>query len=49
VNIPVIYSGGITTLNDVEKLSKTNTFGVVIGSALYKGTINFEEAIKYQI
>lgn len=49
VKIPVIYSGGVTTLEDIEKLSKTETFGTVIGSALYKGTINFEEAIKYQI
>ena len=49
VNIPVIYSGGVTTLMDIEKLSKTNISGVVIGSALYKGVINFEEALKYQI
>ncbi len=48
VNIPVIYSGGVSTLADIEKLSKTNTFGTVIGSALYKGMINFEEALKYQ-
>ncbi len=48
VNIPVIYSGGVTSLNDIEKLSKTNTFGVVIGSALYKGNIIFKDALKYQ-
>jgi len=48
VNIPVIYSGGVSSLSDVEKLSKTNVFGVVIGSALYKNKINFEEALKYQ-
>jgi phosphoribosylformimino-5-aminoimidazole carboxamide ribotide isomerase len=48
VNIPVIYSGGITSLKDIEKLSKTNTYGVVIGSALYKGNINFEDTLQYQ-
>ncbi len=48
VDIPVIYSGGVTSLSDIEKLSQTKTYGVVIGSALYKGLINFEEAIKYE-
>ena len=48
VNIPVIYSGGITSLEDIKKLSETDTYGVVIGSALYKGKINFEDTLKYQ-
>lgn len=47
VKIPVIYSGGVSTLEDVEKLSKTRAKGVVIGSALYKGNINFEQALGY--
>jgi phosphoribosylformimino-5-aminoimidazole carboxamide ribotide isomerase len=49
VDIPVVYSGGVSTLEDIISLSKTNTFGVVIGSALYKGVINFEDALNYQI
>ena len=48
VDIPVIYSGGVTSLNDVEKLSETKTYGVVIGSALYNGSINFVKALKFQ-
>lgn len=48
VNIPVIYSGGVSTLEDLSVLSKTDAYGVVIGSALYKGTINFEDALTYQ-
>jgi phosphoribosylformimino-5-aminoimidazole carboxamide ribotide isomerase len=48
VDIPVIYSGGITSLRDIERLSITKTYGVVIGSALYKRKINFEDALKYQ-
>jgi phosphoribosylformimino-5-aminoimidazole carboxamide ribotide isomerase len=48
VDIPVIYSGGVTSLNDIEELSATNVYGVVIGSALYKGEINFEDTLKYQ-
>ena len=46
VNIPVIYSGGVTSIEDIKKLNKTGVYGVVIGSALYKGKINFEEALK---
>lgn len=48
VDIPVIYSGGVSTLEDVSVLSKTDAYGVVIGSALYKGTINFEDALLYE-
>ena len=46
VNIPVIYSGGITSIEDIKKLSETNIAGVVVGSALYKGKINFEDALE---
>lgn len=45
VNIPVIYSGGITSMDDLRVLKNTGVHGVVIGSALYKGKINFKEAL----
>jgi phosphoribosylformimino-5-aminoimidazole carboxamide ribotide isomerase len=45
VNIPIIYSGGVTSIDDIKKLSLTDVYGVVVGSALYKGKINFEEAL----
>ncbi len=48
VNIPVVYSGGISSIEDVAKLSKTNVEGVVIGSALYKENIKLEDALKYE-
>ena len=48
VDIPVVYAGGVTTINDIEKLSKTGVKGVVIGSAIYKGKINLKSALKYQ-
>ena len=48
VNIPVIYSGGITSIEDIKKVSETDAAGVVVGSALYKGKISFEEALKYE-
>ena len=46
VNIPIIYSGGVTSIDDIKKLSLTDVYGVVVGSALYKGKIDFEDANK---
>ncbi len=48
VDIPIVYSGGITTIEDIEKLSTTGVKGVVIGSALYKNKIKLEDALKYE-
>ena len=48
VNIPVVYSGGVTSIDDLIKLRTTGAKGVVIGSALYKDKINLKDALKYQ-
>lgn len=48
VDLPIVYSGGVTTINDIKELNKTGVEGVVIGSALYKNKIDFSEAITYQ-
>ena len=48
VDLPIVYSGGITTVDDVEKLNKTGVEGIVIGSALYTNKINLTETFKYQ-
>lgn len=48
VNIPIIYSGGITSIEDLEVLSEIGTEYVVIGSALYKGLIKFEDTLQFQ-
>jgi len=45
-DIPIIYSGGITTLEDIKALKELGIYGVVIGSALYKGLINLKDAVK---
>ena len=45
-DIPIIYSGGITTLEDIKTLKELGIYGVVIGSALYKGLINLKDAVK---
>jgi phosphoribosylformimino-5-aminoimidazole carboxamide ribotide isomerase len=46
---PVILSGGMSTLSDVEKalpLEKEGVMGIIIGRALYEGTIDLKEALK---
>lgn len=47
IHIPVIASGGVTNLDDIRALCAVEgegIEGVIIGRALYEGTINFNEA-----
>lgn len=49
LSIPVIASGGITTLDDIRKLGEISgegIMGAIIGRALYEGTIDLAEAQK---
>jgi len=46
VGIPVIASGGVSSLQDLRILKETGALGVVIGSALYTGRFTLEDAIK---
>lgn len=48
-DLPVVYSGGITSTDDLAKLNKTGVKGVVIGSALYKNKIDLKDALKYEV
>ena len=48
-SIPVILSGGISSLEDVKKalpLAKSGVGGMIIGRALYEGAIDLETALK---
>lgn len=48
LQIPVIASGGISTLADLEALlplEKEGVGGVIIGRALYAGTLKLPEAL----
>lgn len=38
----VIVAGGITNLEDVEKLENIGVYGCIVGKALYEGTANFK-------
>lgn len=49
VKVPVIASGGISSLDDIralKNLEPSGLSGVIIGKALYTETVSLEEAIK---
>jgi phosphoribosylformimino-5-aminoimidazole carboxamide ribotide isomerase len=45
-NLNVIASGGVSTIKDVQHLSKMNLYGAIIGKALYLKQIDLKEAIR---
>lgn len=46
VGIRLIASGGVASIQDVEKLNDMNIYGVIIGKALYEKTIDLEEVLE---
>lgn len=48
LKIPVIASGGITTLSDIERIRETGAKGIVIGAALYVGNFTLSEAMEFE-
>jgi phosphoribosylformimino-5-aminoimidazole carboxamide ribotide isomerase len=47
--IPVIASGGISSMEDIEKLSTLEEFGlvgIILGRSIYTGKINLNKAIQ---
>lgn len=45
----VIASGGVHTLEDVRAAREANLSGVIIGRALYEGTIELKEALETKV
>jgi phosphoribosylformimino-5-aminoimidazole carboxamide ribotide isomerase len=45
VDIPVVASGGVSTLEDVQALKEVGAAAVVVGTALYEGRFTLEEAM----
>ena len=44
--VPVIASGGISTLDDLRAVARLGVVGAIIGRALYDGSIDLGEALK---
>ncbi len=45
--IELIASGGVSKIEDVDKLNKQNIEGVIIGKAIYEGRIKLEELKRF--
>lgn len=46
VSIPVVIAGGVSSVEDIGKIKDAGASGVVMGSALYKGKIDFNELLR---
>ena len=45
-SLNVIASGGISSIDDVNKVKEINPFGVILGKALYENKVSIEEVRK---
>jgi len=48
INIPVVASGGVASIKDIQNLlplEASGVTGVITGKALYSGTLDFKEAL----
>jgi len=43
--VPIIASGGVSSLDDIEELGKCGADGVITGKALYEGRFRLEDAL----
>jgi phosphoribosylformimino-5-aminoimidazole carboxamide ribotide isomerase len=46
VRLPVVASGGVTTVDDVARLAAAGLSGCIIGRALYEGKIRLPDALR---
>lgn len=44
-SVDIVASGGVTTLEDVEKLANLGLYGAILGKALYTGNIDLKAAV----
>ncbi len=46
MGLPIVASGGIASMEDLERLAEIGVEGAIVGSALYRGTIDPREAVR---
>ncbi len=46
LDLNITASGGVSSLEDVKRLSELGIYGAIIGKAYYTGAIDLEEAVK---
>lgn len=45
VKLPVVASGGVTTVEDIERLTQAGLDGAIVGKALYEGRLTVKQAV----
>lgn len=45
-DMQIVASGGVSSIEDVKRLSDMNLYGAIIGKAYYTGAINLKEAVE---
>ena len=44
--LDIVASGGITYVNEIEKLRDMNIYGAIVGKAVYEGKLSLKDALK---
>jgi phosphoribosylformimino-5-aminoimidazole carboxamide ribotide isomerase len=45
VTLPIIASGGVTTVDDIRRLAASRVAGCIVGRTLYEGRLTLPEAL----
>ncbi|MFN4144612.1 MAG: 1-(5-phosphoribosyl)-5-[(5-phosphoribosylamino)methylideneamino]imidazole-4-carboxamide isomerase [Runella sp.] len=46
-DLQIIASGGVSSLEDIEKLAEMNLFGVIVGKAIYEGRVRLKDLLRF--
>ena len=46
LEIDLIASGGVSRMYDIEELLKMNTYGAIVGKAIYAGALSLKDIFK---
>ena len=47
--LPVIASGGVTTLEQAQRLADAGTYAAIVGRALYEGTVTLPDLLRLRV
>ena len=45
-NVPIVHSGGVKDIGDIAALKPLAIAGIIVGKAIYEGTLNVADAVK---
>lgn len=46
INAKLIFSGGISSIEEIKKLNELGVYGVILGKSIYEGKVDLKEAIE---